>query len=84
MNEKILVGGNVHGDITSCRIESQALSVDRTSAWSLTKITNYASYDVCSKQIISHYSLPGFTGVVFLPAMLFIFALFVIAAIANS
>jgi len=58
-NQTIIpVGNQVEGDITSCKIENQVISVQKLSAFSIQKRTTYASYDVCSKQIIQQYTIP--------------------------
>jgi hypothetical protein len=57
----IVPGTNVEGNITSCKIENQLISTQRSSALSVTETNTYASYDVCSKEIISQYSVPQVT-----------------------
>lgn len=77
-NTKVVVGGNVSGDITSCKIENQVIKVQIKSAFSLQQRTTYASYDVCSKRIINQYTNPEITGFgVFSLFMIGIFIFFI-------
>jgi hypothetical protein len=63
MSETMIVPtNNVEGNITSCKIETSPIKVDRHSVWSLTEKTTYRSYDVCTKQTIDTYTKPEFTG----------------------
>ncbi len=52
------VGNEVAGDITNCKIENVILSINRSSAFSLRQTVSYASYDVCTKEIIQIYDVP--------------------------
>ena len=65
MEEKnLLIPTNkIEGDITSCKIENQVIFIRRDSPISLVEYTTYASYDVCSKEIINQYTVPSMTGV---------------------
>lgn len=58
----VVVGGNVQGDITSCKIETSAIYVDKASLFSLQQKTTYRSYDVCTKQLVKEYVVPEITG----------------------
>lgn len=60
MEKTIVIPTNgVTGDITSCKIETQHIKTEKKSVFSLTKVDTYASYDVCSKQIIERYEIPS-------------------------
>lgn len=76
----IPVGGEVSGDITSCKIENQLLSTYRNSAWSITETNTYASYNVCSKKIISQYQVSEFTGSTLLYIVVGIIVLWIVVA----
>ncbi len=80
-NTKVVVGGNVSGDITSCKIEQQAIKTDRKTVFTFTENTTYVAYDVCNKRIISQYTVPEWTifGGLMFPLIVFI----VISAIAG-
>jgi hypothetical protein len=58
----VLVGGNVSGNITSCKIEQQNVSISRKGLFSASETNTYISYDVCNKQIIREYTVPSFTA----------------------
>ena len=83
--DKIIVGGNVQGDVTSCRIENQLKSIQKNSIFSIKQDKTYITYDVCNKQIISDYTVPSFTGfsVLLILFVCFIFC-FIICAVADS
>ena len=74
MAETVVVGGEVKGDITSCKIENQTKSVHRDSVSSVTQTTNYISYDACSKTVLEEYSVPEPTGVGFIIFFALLFA----------
>ena len=57
----IPVGNDVQGDITSCKIDNAVLSISKNSALSLTERTTYASYNVCTKEVIQTYEVPNVT-----------------------
>jgi hypothetical protein len=60
MAENVLIpSANVEGNITSCKIENQLIKTDRASVFSVQEIETYATYDVCSKQIIQQYTIPS-------------------------
>lgn len=83
----VVVGGNVQGDITSCKIENQLIKTEKASVWSIKEKNTYASYDVCSKKVISQYVVPEFTGTVigyiFFVVILFFVFLIVVTAQNN-
>lgn len=58
----IIPTNNVEGNITSCKIETAEISVDRKSLTSFSEFTTYQSYDVCTKQVTSVYTLQELTG----------------------
>lgn len=58
----IIPSSEVKGDITSCKIDKQIVSIERKSVFSISQKVNYITYDVCNKQQISSYSVPEFTG----------------------
>ena len=62
-NNKVIlpIGGNVQGDITTCKIETAAVRKERDSAFSFTETTIYQSYDVCTRDVIETYGLDGLT-----------------------
>jgi hypothetical protein len=62
MADNLVVGGDVKGDITSCKIDNQMKSVDRSGIFSIQQKTTYVTYDVCNKKILADYSVPEFTG----------------------
>lgn len=63
MDKNIIVGSeNIKGDITSCKLETAQISLDKESAWSLRETKTYQTYDVCSKAVISEYEVESFTG----------------------
>jgi hypothetical protein len=87
MNPTVVVPTNgVEGDITSCKIENQLLSIRRDKITALREYKTYVSYDVCSKKIISTYEVPEMTGyavllglgigVIVVVVMMFISAMF--------
>jgi hypothetical protein len=87
----LIPSSNVEGNITSCKIEQQTLKKDKHYVYSLTEQTTYATYDVCSKQIIQTYTVPSFTpfGFVaciplFILVLILIFGLFVFFAEKND
>ena len=59
--DKVIVGGNVSGDITSCGIDSQLVDVAKDNVWSIRQMSTYRAYDMCTKQVINEYSVPEFT-----------------------
>ena len=58
----VLADGQVKGDITSCKLENQKLSVKRDSLFSLREDTTYATYNVCTKEVVREYTTPAFTA----------------------
>lgn len=60
-NQTAVVGGDVKGDITSCKIENQTKSVKKDSVFSFQQTTTYITYDVCNKESIAEYKVPEFT-----------------------
>jgi hypothetical protein len=58
----VVIPNNVNGDITSCKIETSEIRVNRDGAFSLTELTTYRSYDVCTKQTINEYQASHITG----------------------
>jgi hypothetical protein len=83
-NTIIPVGNNVEGNITSCKIEEQKIQTNRNSVFSITQKDTYASYDVCSKQIIRTYDIPHFTGFGLFLGLTAVFILCTIIATAMS
>ena len=81
-------GGDVSGNITSCRIENQLVNVTRAGPWSLTEYNSYITYDVCSKKIISTYQLDSISGfgslIVVLGIVLAVIFVFFAAAFAAA
>lgn len=61
-NTVIPLGGNVQGDITSCKIETAKVSISKNGAFSVFQESNYQSYDVCTKEVVAEYVVPEFTG----------------------
>lgn len=61
MANRILTGGDIKGDITSCKIENKLIKLDKKSPFSLTQNKTYVSYDVCTKQTIETYTVPELT-----------------------
>lgn len=57
---------NVDGNITSCKIETQQIKVDRSSAFSLRETRTFVSYDVCSRQQLEQFSVENFTPLSFI------------------
>ncbi len=85
MDKTVVVGGNVQGDITSCKIENQLIRTDKKSVFSLQELNTYASYDVCSRKIIDKYTVPSFTKNTFLLGGAILFLLFlIIVSSCNS
>ena len=83
-NDKIILGGgNIQGNITSCKIENQIIRIDKKSAFSPIQYTTYASYDVCSRQVIERYVVPetndffGFILIVGIASLLIILGIIV-------
>lgn len=58
----VAVSPNIEGEITSCKIENEVVNIDKTSAFSITQIKTYRSYDVCTKQTINEYPIQEFTA----------------------
>ena len=58
----VVVGGNVQGDITSCKVEDVVVAVSRKSAFSFTEVNKHQSYNVCTRQLIKEYDVPSITG----------------------
>lgn len=77
----ILAGNNIEGNITDCKIENQIIKVEKNSVFSLQQKRTYASYDVCTKEIIHQYVIPEFTGFALIGAFLVI-VIFTIAIVA--
>jgi hypothetical protein len=58
----IIVGGNVQGNISNCTIDNQTIKLERNGLWAFSQKETRASYNVCTKEIISQYTIPTFTG----------------------
>lgn len=73
----IPVGGNVEGNITSCKIENEQISVQKNHPFSLFERTTYRSYSVCTGKEVETYTVPSVTLVGFLGCILIGFVLLV-------
>jgi len=82
----VVVGGNVQGNISNCTIENQTIKVDKKGVWAFSQQTTFASYNVCTKEIIAQYTNPTFTGlgVLTIIAVPVIIILFLIAWASNN
>lgn len=58
----VVGAGQVKGDITSCRIETKMIKLEKNSIFSLTEKQHFISYDVCTKNVIESYSVPQLAG----------------------
>jgi hypothetical protein len=60
----IIPASNVDGNITSCKIETAQIKIDRHFAFSPTQTVTYRSYDVCTGNTINEFPIheltPGF------------------------
>ena len=74
----VLVGGEVKGDITSCKIESKVVAVDRKGLFSFSQKQTNVSYDVCNKQIVKEFVTPAFTSFGFIVTGFGLFAILII------
>lgn len=79
-----IVGGNVKGDITSCKIENQLKSVKKDSVWSLQQTATYMTYDVCDRKTIDQYNVPQFTGFSWFLGIFIFLLLWVFIVAAND
>jgi hypothetical protein len=72
--DKLIIGGEVNGNVTSCLTETLITNINKESFLSLKQTTHYSVMDSCTRQILSSYSVPEFSwsGVFILP---FIFIL---------
>ena len=75
---------NVEGNITSCKIETAKVSIDRESPMSFVQHTTYQSYDVCTKEVIDSYVMPEVTGFAFFISSLGAILLFMVISFAIS
>lgn len=68
----------VTGDVTICKIERQLLKVERQSAFSLIEKNTYATYNVCTKEIIETYTVPSISGLGFLTGVAVLVFIFIL------
>lgn len=71
----------VEGNLTSCKIETSQIMVEKNGVFSFTQAVHYRSYDVCSKEVVNDYVVPEFT---LWPFILFFGILFTIMVAAMS
>lgn len=64
----------VNWDITQCKIENVLVKIEREGVLSFTEREFYQSYNVCTKEVISEYSIPSLTVIPFL--LLFVVLIF--------
>jgi len=57
----VVPGSNVQGNITTCQINQQLLSIQRQSTFSITELDTYITYDICSKKVLAQYAVHDFT-----------------------
>lgn len=53
---------SVNGTVTTCGIDTQQISQSTQSAWSFRQTYTMRSYNKCTGQEISTYTVPAFTG----------------------
>lgn len=58
----VVGAGQVKGDITSCRIETKMIKLEKNGIFSLTEKQHFISYDVCTKNVVESYSVPQLAG----------------------
>jgi hypothetical protein len=88
MNTAIIPTNNIQGDITSCKIETALTKIDKEWALSLTQISHYQSYDVCTKEVVETYHIqeitPAAFGLGFMIAIFIVLLIGFIAGLFNS
>jgi hypothetical protein len=76
----VVPSSDVQGNITACQINQQLLSIQRQSAFSITELDTYITYDVCSKKVLAQYSVHDLTdfgtGFLTIGAFILLFAAF--------
>lgn len=84
----ILDNVKIQGDITSCRIETLKLSIEKKGIFSPTQKVTYQNYDVCTKNVINSYVVPeinpGFIGLLFIIILVGCVLTCVITAILDN
>lgn len=60
-NTVVVPTNGVEGNLTSCKIETAKISVEKEGVFSFTQQVTHRSYDVCSKEIIREYTVTDFT-----------------------
>lgn len=84
----ILDNVKIQGDITSCKIETLKLSIEKKGIFSPTQKITYQNYDVCTKNVINTYVIPeingGFIGLLLIITLAACIMIAIIAAILDS
>lgn len=73
----------VEGNLTTCKIETSQIMIEKEGVFSFTQAVHYRSYDVCTKEVVNDYVVPEFT---FWPFILFFgtVGLFIMAALNSD
>lgn len=61
MSTVLLPTNDITGNITSCKIETKRISVDKGGAFSVVQVNSFQTYNVCTGVPTNYYTVQNFT-----------------------